>query len=210
MLSNKSGDPFPARGIHVDTQALRRPASEITPQESYTQFLSRRRFLRNAIAGGITSGAVLAGADRLADVFSPPTHALADETRLQTVKSPLTTTGEQLTSFAGHHPLQQLLRVWRARKTIQQKRRRPAHASVDSENGRQGETAENLRHRCAAETASSRRPRLSPSLVEAWSMVIPWIGYSLSEFIKQCDPLPSAKYVQFLSLLRQARREVGV
>jgi methionine sulfoxide reductase catalytic subunit len=35
--------------------------------------------------------------------------------------------------------------------------------------------------------------------VEAWSMVIPWIGYSLSELIKQCDPLPSAKYVQFLS-----------
>lgn len=30
-------------------------------------------------------------------------------------------------------------------------------------------------------------------------MVIPWAGYSLSEFIKQCDPLPSAKYVQFLS-----------
>jgi len=36
--------------------------------------------------------------------------------------------------------------------------------------------------------------------VEAWSMVIPWVGYSLSEFIKECDPLPSAKYVQFLSL----------
>jgi sulfoxide reductase catalytic subunit YedY len=35
--------------------------------------------------------------------------------------------------------------------------------------------------------------------VEAWSMVIPWVGYSLSEFIKQCDPLPSANYVQFLS-----------
>ena len=36
--------------------------------------------------------------------------------------------------------------------------------------------------------------------VEAWSMVIPWAGYSLSEFIKQCDPQPGAKYVQFLSL----------
>ena len=35
--------------------------------------------------------------------------------------------------------------------------------------------------------------------VEAWSMVIPWVGYSLSEFINFCDPLPSAKYVQFLS-----------
>lgn len=36
--------------------------------------------------------------------------------------------------------------------------------------------------------------------VEAWSMVIPWNGYSLSEFIKAVNPLPSAKYVQFLSL----------
>jgi sulfoxide reductase catalytic subunit YedY len=36
--------------------------------------------------------------------------------------------------------------------------------------------------------------------VEAWSMVIPWDGYSLSEFINFCQPLPSAKYVQFLSL----------
>jgi sulfoxide reductase catalytic subunit YedY len=35
--------------------------------------------------------------------------------------------------------------------------------------------------------------------VEAWSMVIPWDGYSLSEFINFCQPLPSAKYVQFLS-----------
>jgi methionine sulfoxide reductase catalytic subunit len=30
-------------------------------------------------------------------------------------------------------------------------------------------------------------------------MVVPWVGYSLSEFIKECDPLPSAKFVQFLS-----------
>ncbi len=31
-------------------------------------------------------------------------------------------------------------------------------------------------------------------------MVIPWDGYSLSEFINFLEPLPSAKYVQFLSL----------
>ncbi|WP_263408143.1 protein-methionine-sulfoxide reductase catalytic subunit MsrP [Terriglobus tenax] len=36
--------------------------------------------------------------------------------------------------------------------------------------------------------------------VEAWSMVIPWVGYSFSEFVKACSPLPSAKYIQFLSL----------
>ena len=37
--------------------------------------------------------------------------------------------------------------------------------------------------------------------VEAWSMVIPWDGYSLSEFINFCQPLPSAKYVEFTSVL---------
>jgi sulfoxide reductase catalytic subunit YedY len=36
--------------------------------------------------------------------------------------------------------------------------------------------------------------------VEAWSMVIPWDGYPLSELIKFADPLPSAKYVQFTSV----------
>jgi methionine sulfoxide reductase catalytic subunit len=36
--------------------------------------------------------------------------------------------------------------------------------------------------------------------VEAWSMVIPWDGYSLSEFINFCEPLPSAKFVQFFTL----------
>ena len=36
--------------------------------------------------------------------------------------------------------------------------------------------------------------------VEAWSMVIPWVGYSLAEFISWAQPLPSAKFVQFLSV----------
>ena len=30
-------------------------------------------------------------------------------------------------------------------------------------------------------------------------MVIPWVGYSLSELIKECEPLSTAKYVQFIS-----------
>ncbi|TXH89100.1 MAG: protein-methionine-sulfoxide reductase catalytic subunit MsrP [Rhodoferax sp.] len=36
--------------------------------------------------------------------------------------------------------------------------------------------------------------------VEGWSMVIPWIGYSLSALIKRFEPLGSAKYVEFTSL----------
>ena len=35
--------------------------------------------------------------------------------------------------------------------------------------------------------------------VEGWSMVIPWVGYSLAELIKKVEPLGSAKYVEFVT-----------
>ena len=37
--------------------------------------------------------------------------------------------------------------------------------------------------------------------VEAWSMVIPWIGFELNQLIKKSKPLASAKYVAFESIL---------
>lgn len=37
--------------------------------------------------------------------------------------------------------------------------------------------------------------------VEAWSMVIPWIGFELGTLLKEADPLGSAKYVIFETLL---------
>ena len=36
--------------------------------------------------------------------------------------------------------------------------------------------------------------------VEGWSMVIPWIGYSLNELIKRAEPTGKAKYVEFTTL----------
>jgi len=169
------------------------PSSEITPQDTYRQFFSRRRFLSTAIAAG---AAVSAG--RLAEMISPATSVHAD-TKLQTVKSPLTTTGEQLTSLddithynnyyefgvnkdqpaenAGALPT----RPWTVR--VEGKVKKPLTFDIDDLLKMRPLEDRVYRHRC----------------VEAWSMVIPWIGYSLSEFIKKCDPLPSAKFVQFLS-----------
>jgi sulfoxide reductase catalytic subunit YedY len=37
--------------------------------------------------------------------------------------------------------------------------------------------------------------------VEAWSMVIPWNGYPMSEFIKRFEPTSKAKFVQFKTLV---------
>jgi len=36
--------------------------------------------------------------------------------------------------------------------------------------------------------------------VEGWSMVIPWVGYSLAELIKRVEPTGNAKYLQFVTL----------
>ena len=35
--------------------------------------------------------------------------------------------------------------------------------------------------------------------VEGWSMVIPWVGYSLSALIRRAEPLGSARYLEFVS-----------
>jgi methionine sulfoxide reductase catalytic subunit len=171
------------------------PSSLITPKD---QYLSRRRFLRGALAGGLAAGAAIAGVDRLSELIAPSVRAFAD-TKLQTVKSPLTTTGEQLTSLedithynnyyefgvekdmpaknAGVLPT----RPWTVK--VDGLVKKPKTFDIDALLKLRPLEERVYRHRC----------------VEAWSMVIPWVGYSLSEFIKQCDPLSTAKYVQFLS-----------
>jgi len=37
--------------------------------------------------------------------------------------------------------------------------------------------------------------------VEAWSMVIPWTGFELNKLLAEVEPMTSAKYVRFVTLL---------
>jgi sulfoxide reductase catalytic subunit YedY len=167
------------------------PSSAITPKD---QYLNRRRFLR----GAVTGAAAILGVERLAELVSPSLGAQAG-TKLETIKSPLTTTGEEQTSRkdvttynnfyefgvekdepsrnAGGLPT----RPWTVR--VDGEVKNPKTFDIDALLKLRPLEDRIYRHRC----------------VEAWSMVIPWVGYSLSEFIKQCEPLSSAKYVQFLS-----------
>jgi len=41
--------------------------------------------------------------------------------------------------------------------------------------------------------------------VEGWSMVIPWVGWSMSELIKRVEPTGNAKFVQFVTLADRAQ-----
>ena len=167
------------------------PSSAITPKD---QYLNRRRFLRGAAA----TGAAALGAQRVSRLISPGIDVFAG-TKLQTVKSGLTTTGETLTSLNDitHYnnfyefgvnktdPAKNAAglptRPWTVK--VSGKVKAPKTFDIDALLKLRPLEDRIYRHRC----------------VEAWSMVIPWVGYSLSELIKQCDPLPSAKYVQFLS-----------
>jgi sulfoxide reductase catalytic subunit YedY len=45
--------------------------------------------------------------------------------------------------------------------------------------------------------------------VEGWSMVIPWVGYSMSELIKRVEPTGNAKFVEFITL-NDAQQMPGV
>ena len=40
--------------------------------------------------------------------------------------------------------------------------------------------------------------------VEAWSMIVPWTGYTLSKLLKQAEPKASAKYVKFYTAMKPA------
>ncbi|MFY3138602.1 protein-methionine-sulfoxide reductase catalytic subunit MsrP [Achromobacter xylosoxidans] len=39
--------------------------------------------------------------------------------------------------------------------------------------------------------------------VEGWSMVIPWVGYSLSALLRQVEPTGNAKYVEFVTAVQR-------
>ena len=41
--------------------------------------------------------------------------------------------------------------------------------------------------------------------VEGWSMVIPWVGFSLAEMLKKFEPTSKAKFVEFTTLLDKSR-----
>jgi len=171
------------------------PSSAMTPQRVYQ---SRRRFLRSTAYSLAATGAATLGVERLADLISPPTVVRAAN-KLQTTQSPLTTTGEVLTSLKDitsynnfyefgvdkSQPSQNAsnlpTRPWTVR--IEGLVKKPKTFDIESLLKLHALEDRIYRHRC----------------VEAWSMVIPWVGYSLSEFIRQCEPLSTAKYVQFLS-----------
>jgi sulfoxide reductase catalytic subunit YedY len=171
------------------------PSSEITPEDAFERYRKQRRLVIGG-AATLTAGALAAA--HLPQIFWPSAtvHAQA----LPAAPSKYNTTENQ-TPFAkathynnfyefgteksdpakNAHTLK--THPWTVQVTGMVKK--PQTIDIDTLLKYRPIESRVYRHRC----------------VEAWSMVIPWDGYSLSEFINLCQPLPSAKYVQFVTLV---------
>lgn len=167
------------------------PSSEITPKSAY---LNRRAFM----AAGAAGIAALA-TERIARLIHPVATVRAD-TKLATVPSQFSTKGLQPTSYKDITSYNNFYEFGPSKddpaRNAGRLKTRPWTVSVEG--------LVKTKKTFDIDALMKLRP-LEDRIyrfrcVEAWSMVIPWVGYSLSEFIKQCDPLPSAKYVQFISL----------
>ena len=165
-------------------------SSQITPQETFLNERQTRRSFLNTAAKLAAAGAA---------VGLLPASALADN-KLTTIPGPFQATDTQ-TPFSkastynnfyefgidkdepakNAHTLH--TRPWPIQITGMVKK--PGGVDIDALAHYRPLESRVYRHRC----------------VEAWSMVIPWDGYSLSEFINFCQPLPSAKYVEFVSFV---------
>jgi len=159
------------------------PASEITPERDY---FNRRAFLRAAgllgVAGAAASTAALVGrqtqkpggqGEQLKDELTP----FEDVTTYNNFYEFGTDKSDPAENAQGFKT-----KPWSVR--VEGLVSKPA--TYDLEDFIKPHKLEErvYRHRC----------------VEAWSMVIPWLGFPMGDLIKRVQPLGSAKYIEFQTL----------
>lgn len=160
--------------------------SEITSKEVY---LKRREFITNA--------ALLLTGLTVQDIFSPEVHA---GQKLQFEKQERFVANEKQTPYknavnynnfyefsTGKEDVAELSRSFKTRPwtlSVDGYVKKPKVYDIDELTAMFSLEERIYRFRC----------------VEAWSMVIPWIGFPLAELIKRCEPSSKAKFVEFTTL----------
>ncbi|HKM46037.1 MAG TPA: protein-methionine-sulfoxide reductase catalytic subunit MsrP [Terriglobales bacterium] len=168
------------------------PSSEITPKATY---LNRRNFL----AGAALAGAAAVTGVAFRDLAEPALTAQANAKIDGLQKSPFSTTEKEtpykdVTTYNNFYEFAtdkegpaELAKNFKTRPwtvTIDGEVKKKQVLDVDAVMKMAAPEERIYRHRC----------------VEGWSIVVPWVGFSLSELVKRADPLPKAKYVEFTTL----------
>jgi sulfoxide reductase catalytic subunit YedY len=165
------------------------PSSEITPEAIY---LNRRAFLR--AAGMVGAGALLAACGVRETPAAAPSPAPVGGAETDELGEPLTEF-EAVTNFNNYYEfstnkervavLASDLRVRPWAVEIGGLVHKPTIFDIDDILNGFAQEERVYRLRC----------------VEAWSMVIPWMGFELGRLLEQVEPMTSAGYVGFTTLL---------
>ena len=169
--------------------------SDVTPKEL---FLKRREFIA---AAGVTAAAVATtglgvfGEAAVVEAQNPAAQKLTD-----LKKSPFST-DEKLNSYRDVTTYNNFYEFGTDKadpgKYAHTLKPRPWSVVVEGQCGKPG--TYNIEDIMKYAPLEERIYRLR--CVEAWSMVIPWIGYPMSEMLKRFEPTSRAKFVEFKTLV---------
>jgi sulfoxide reductase catalytic subunit YedY len=168
------------------------PSSEITPKATY---LNRRNFL----AGAAIAGAAAVTGVAFRDLSEPALTAYANAKIDGLQKSPFSTTEKEtpykdVTNYNNFYEFS--TDKYEPAGLAKNFKTRPWTVTIDGEVKKKQVLDVDTIVKMAAPEERIYRHRC----VEGWSIVVPWVGFSLSELIKRADPLPKAKFVEFTTL----------
>src|SRR5215217_5945504 len=180
----------------MSTAASQPPSHEITPE---SVFHNRRQFLKNgALAAGT---AVAVGSGLLWLVGAAPPPDVPEEPPLPVAQGEAGAVDEPMTPFQSVTTYNNFYELGLDKGDPAQNahtlQTRPWTIEVEGEVAKpQTIDIETLLGWFPLEERIYRM-----RCVEAWSMVIPWLGFPLADLVKRLEPTGNAKYVEFVTLL---------
>lgn len=170
------------------------PSSEITPKSAY---LNRRQF----ITGAVAAGAALAGGFYLRNESHGEAVVQASGQKLSGITKSKYSTTEKPTSFQDitnyNNYYEFSTDKYEPNGLSKDFRTRPWTVAIDG----MVKKRKTLDIDSILKLAPLEERIYRHRCVEGWSMVVPWVGFPLSALIKVADPLPSAKFVAFQTIL---------
>jgi sulfoxide reductase catalytic subunit YedY len=165
-------------------------SSEITPKALY---LRRREFIQAA------SGAAVAAAAALAPPLARSASAPTGQKLANVKKSPLSTTDapnsyDDITSYNNFYEFG----TDKEGPAQNSKKFKPRPWKVAVEGHVAKPAVYDLDEFLKPHTLEERIYRLR--CVEAWSMIVPWVGIPLADVVKRLEPTSKAQYVEFTTL----------
>lgn len=172
-------------------------SSEITPKSLY---LNRRKFLAAAGMAGV-AGALGIG---LRETISPSVTALAGN-KIDGIRKSSFSTTETITPYKDVTHYNNYYEFGTSKdepaELAKNFRTRPWKVKIDG----QVEKKQELDVDSIIKMAPPEERIYRHRCVEGWSIVVPWVGFSLSELIKRVNPTSKAKFVEFTTVLDKSQ-----